>query len=161
MVISKTLRFIDGNFRAGGWQGKSFQRWKENAKRTTTLVKTGKLRRSFNVSKSGDSIKFYSNMKYASIHNRGFSGNIQIAAHKRSKYGQSVIMAVNDFTKSGRRKSKTVTNKIGESEVRAHTRKVNIVQRQFAPIGDGSDSPVLIKSITRELERETLKILNR
>lgn len=161
MIISKTLRFIDGNFRASGWQGKSFERWKENRKRTTTLVKSGLLRRSFNASKSGDSIRFYTNVKYASIHNRGFSGNVQIAAHKRSKYSQSVIMAVNDFTKSGRRKTKTITNKVGESNVVAHTRKVNVIQRQFAPIGDGSDSPVLIKSISRELERETLKILNR
>lgn len=159
MVIRKTLRFIDGNFRAGGWQGSTFNKWRPNVKGTTTLIKTGRLRRSFNYSGAGvGAVRFYSNADYAYAHNRGFRGTVNIKAHTRSKLQVSKVTAINEFTASGRRKTRSVTNKIGESQVKAHTRKVNIIQRQFAPY-EGSESQTLNKSIERELITEIKKIL--
>lgn len=160
MVIRKTLRFIDGNFRAQGWQGSSFQSWAPIKRKGTILVKNGRLRRGMNYSSAGaGAVRFYNNMPYAEVHNRGFKGTVSVKAHTRSKYFKSKVMAVNEFTRTGRHKSKTITNKIGESQVKAHTRKVNIIQRQFAPY-EGHESPVLNKSIARELERDISKILN-
>lgn len=159
MVIRKTLRFIDGNFRAGGWQGNSFNKWYTNARGTSNRVKTGAMRRSFNYSGAGaGAVRFYSNVPYAYAHNRGFRGTINIKAHTRAKYQSSKVMAINEFTRNGRRKTKTITNKIGETMVKAHTRKVNIIQSQFAPY-EGSESRILNESISRELNREITKIL--
>lgn len=160
MVIAKTLRFIDGNFRAQGWQGASFQRWPAiSRKGGTILVKTGALRRSMNYNSAGPgAVRFYSNVPYSGVHNRGFYGSVRVKAHTRAKYGKSKIFAINDFNKSGTRKSRTVTNKIGEAQVPAHTRRMRIKQRQFAPY-QGSESPVLNNSITRDIQRQITKIL--
>lgn len=159
MVVGKTLRFIDDNFRMQGWQGKSFQKWEPNARKGTILVKNGHLRRGFNYGDAGfGAVRFYNNVKYAAVHNRGFDARVKVPEHKRARYAKSKVFSVNEFTKSGRRKSQTVTNKIGEGTVQAHSRHMKIRQRQFAPY-EGSESPVLNKSITRELEREISKIL--
>lgn len=159
MVVRKTLRFIDGNFRGQGWQGSSFNRWQPIKRKGTILVKTAALRRSFNYAGAGTgAVRFYSNIRYAYVHNRGFRGTVNIPAHSRAVYKKSKVMAVNEFTRNGQRKTRTVTNKTGEHQVKAHTRKVNIIQRQFAPY-EGSESAILNASITRELEREITKIL--
>ena len=159
MVIRKTLRFIDGNFRSQGWQGATFNRWTPIRRKGTILVHKGRLRRGMNYSNAGaGAVRFYNNTPYAEVHNRGFRGTVNVKAHTRSKYIKSKVMAVNEFTRTGRHKTKTITNKVAEHQVKAHTRKVNIIQRQFAPY-EGHESPVLNTSITRELNREITKIL--
>lgn len=159
MVVRKTLRFIDGNFRAQGWQGSTFKSWAPIKRKGTILVKDAHLRRGMNYGSAGaGAVRFYNNMPYGYVHNRGFKGTVSVSAHTRAKYQKSKVFAINEFSKSGRHKGKTITNKIGESDVKAHTRKVNIIQRQFAPY-EGSESTVLNQSITRELEREINKIL--
>lgn len=160
MVIRQTLRFIDSNFRLQSWQGTFRKPWRKNLRGGTTLVKTGRLRRSFQYTGAGaGSVRFYSDVPYAYVHNRGFKGTVNVKAHSRAKLQVSKVYAINEFNKNGSRKSKNVTNKIGESQVKAHTRKVNIIQRQFAPY-EGSESLTLNKSIERELITEVNKILN-
>jgi len=156
MVIRKTLRFIDGNFRAQGWQGATFQPWKGIQRKGTILVKTGALRRSFNYSNlSKGTVRFYSNMPYSGVHNRGFKGTVTVKAHSRSIYEKHRVQAT---TRSGKVRAKTVTSKTGEIWVRTFTRKMNVVKRQYAPY-EGNESPVMNDSISRELTRETKKLL--
>jgi hypothetical protein len=159
MVIRKTLRFIDGNFRAHGWQGQTFQPWKEIRRKGAILVKTGALRRGMNYSNlSKGTVRFYNNMPYSGAHNRGFKGTVNVRAHTRSVYTKAKVTAVNEFTRSGKHRQRTVTTKTGERQVAAHTRKMNVTKRQFAPY-EGNESPVLNNSIVRELEREIKRIL--
>ncbi len=139
MVVGKTLRFIDGNFRAQGFQGNKFEPWKKNRRNGTILVKSGALRRGTNYGSAGfGTVRFYNNVKYAGIHNRGGTINkrVQVKAHDRKK-------------------------RKGFSPVKAHDRNMNLVmpKRQFAPY-PGSESQVLNKAITRELARDINKILN-
>lgn len=158
MVVGKTLRFIDGNFRAQGWQGQSFVKWPANKRKGTILVKTGALRRGFNYTMAGPgAVKFYNNVKYAGIHNRGgtIRKDVRVKAHKRGMFSRDEVSA------PAARKEKWVRQKNGETGVKGHTRKMNLTmpQRQFAPY-EGSESPVLNNSIRRELEREISNILN-
>lgn len=158
MIIGKTLRFIDGNFRAQGWQGQSFVPWKKNARNGTILVKSGALRRGINYTGAGPgAVRFYNNVKYAGIHNRGGTINkdVRVKAHKRR------ILSNEEVSAPGARKEKWVKMKTGTANVKSHIRKMNFTmpQRQFAPY-EGSESPILNKSITRELEREVTNILN-
>lgn len=165
MVVRKTLRFIDGNFRAQGWQGSTFQPWKnkksnEGKKRPgRILIITGRLRRGVNYTTNGrGEVRFYNNVKYAQIHNQG--GIIDTTAHVRAFSRRRFY--VDEASAPGARKPKMVKTHVGDSQVRAHTRKMKIVipQRQFMPYED-HNSPVLDASITRELTREINKILNR
>ena len=89
MVVRKTLRFIDGNFRAQGWQGATFQPWKDKASNAgkkrpgRILIVTGRLRRGTNYSTNGrGEVRFYNNVPYAQVHNQG--GIINKAANVRS-----------------------------------------------------------------------------
>lgn len=163
MVVRKTLRFIDGNFRAQGWQGATFKPWpnkKSNAGKKRPgriLIVTGRLRRGVNYSTNGrGEVKFYNNVKYARSHNEGLSINAtaNIRAFSRRKFYHDETSA------PGARKAKFTKKHIGNSEVSAHTRQIKfkMPQRQFMPY-EGHNSPVLDNSIKRELDREIRKIL--
>lgn len=149
MAGAKILRFIDGNFRAQGWQGSSFQPWKANARKGTILVKTGRLRGSISQTFGQREVVTFTSVPYAGIHNRGFSGTVTIPAHTRSKYA-AVQVGTGRFTKSGTERTKTMHTITGSTQVKSHQRKINIDKRQFMP-EKYNDSPVLINSIKREL----------
>lgn len=159
MVIRQTLRFIDDNFRRQSWQGAYRQPWRKSKENGTTLVKTGRLRRSFQYTGAGaGAVRFYSDVPYANAHNRGFRGTVSISAHTRSRFSKSKQDVVGKFTKSGKQSKRTVYTKTGESEVKAHTRKVKVIKRQFAPY-EGNESQKMNDSIRKEIETEINKIL--
>lgn len=142
MVVRKTLRFIDGNFRAQGWQGATFQPWaptKIPKKGGQILIKTGRLRRGTNYVSTPGQVRFYNNVPYADIHNRG--GII------------SATVNVRGFSRL-RLKAKAT------HEVKAHTRimKTTMPQRQFMPYDDHG-STVLDASIMQDLDKEIRKLL--
>ncbi|MBC7399833.1 MAG: hypothetical protein H7289_07785 [Mucilaginibacter sp.] len=161
MVIRQTLRFIDSNFRSQSWQGTYRKPWRKNLRGGTTLVKTGRLRRSFQYTGAGaGAVRFYSDTPYGQVHNRGFKGVISIKSHTRSYFSKSNQDIAGKFTKTGKQSTRSVYTKSGESTVKAHTRKVNIIQRQFAPY-EGNESETMNKSIRKELEAEINKILTK
>ncbi len=145
-----TLRFINGNFRAGGFQGATFKKWKKS--KGTTLVKTGDLRSANYYTSQQGQVTIKNNMPYAKVHNEGFKGTINIKAHSRNTYGKTKV-GTGKFNKNGTERTKTLTHKTGQNSVKAHTRKVDIKQRQFMPI-DKNDSPVLNNAIQREVAKD-------
>jgi len=164
MVVRKTLRFIDGNFRAQGWQGATFKKWKDKQsiagkrRQGQNLIVTGRLRRGVNYTTNGrGEVRFYNNVPYAKAHNEGLTINatVHVSAYTRRRFYTDEVSA------PGARKTKFVKTQTGESEVRAHTRvmKTHMPQRQFMPY-EGHGSPVLDNSIKRELEKDINKILN-
>lgn len=84
-------------------------------------VRTGTLRRSINRVVTEDETGFYAqvgtNVKYAAIHEYGFTGVVQVRQHSRRMFEKSA--------KKGKRTS------IGESIVRAHARRVHMPERSF------------------------------
>lgn len=164
MVVSKTLRFIDGNFRAQGWQGATFKPWQNKQANIgrrrpgRILIITGRLRRGVNYTTNGrGEVRFYNNVPYAQIHNQGGTINItaKVKAFNRRRFYKDEVSA------PGARKPRFTKTHIGDSSVRAHTRKMKIVmpQRQFMPY-EGHGSPVLDNSIKRDIEKEIKKILS-
>ncbi len=163
MVVRKTLRFIDGNFRAQGWQGATFQPWKNKASNAgkkrpgRILIVTGRLRRGVNYTTNGrGEVQFYNNVKYAKLHNQG--GTIHTTANVRAFTRRRFY--TDEASAPGARKAKMVKTHVGDSQVKAHTRqmKITMPQRQFMPY-DNHTSPVLDNSVKRELEREIRKLL--
>ncbi|EKT3967140.1 phage virion morphogenesis protein [Flavobacterium psychrophilum] len=150
-----TLRFINGNFRAGGFQGATFKKWKKG--KGTPLVKTGALRSANYYTTQQGQVTIKNNMPYAKVHNEGFKGTVNIAAHTRQKHRGDVLKE--KYTnKKGLLKTRTIKLTIGE-DVKAHTRKMNIPQRQFMPINQ-NDSPVLNNAIQRQVTNDLKNIFN-
>ena len=151
------LRFVNGNFRAQGFQGASFKKWKTTKRGGTILVKTGKLRAATYYTTQVGQATVQNHMPYAKAHNEGFSGNVIVKAHTRNKYSKTKI-GTGKFTKTGKERQKTVTMKTGQNTVKSHSRKVNIAQRQFAPTAT-NPSPVLNNAISREVARDINQII--
>lgn len=151
-----SLRFINGNFRAQGWQGTTFQRWKKNRRKGTILIKTGSLRRGNYFTTAPGQAHVRNDVKYAALHNRGFNGTVQVKAHRRRILAAQKVES-GRLTKTGKMKMKTVHTVKGVSEVKAHSRKMNIPKRQFFPEST-NDSPVLAGAIRREIQRSLQNI---
>jgi phage gpG-like protein len=140
------LRFINGNFRAQGWQGATFQPWKPNKRGGRILVQKGHLRAaSFYYTAPGMAI-IRNTLKYAAIHNEG--GNVQIpVTHKMRKFAWAMYAKNGGKGKPKAERWKTL----------ALTKKtylnINIAQRQFAPTPT-SQSQVLNAAVTRKIEQE-------
>ncbi|MDD4217464.1 MAG: hypothetical protein PHZ24_09040 [Bacteroidales bacterium] len=144
------LRFINGNFRAQGWQGKSFQQWSKSDKlKGSTLIKKGHLRAaSYYVTTGAGSVTLRNTMPYAKAHNEGSYinavqnvGAYTRKAHTRMQGGKLV--------------------KVRQSVVNSHTRRLSfkMPRRQFFPTAT-SPSPVLNNAITRNIKREFKQIFN-
>ena len=150
------LRFIDGNFRAGGYQGRSFTRWKQNKRKSTTLVDSGALRAATSYSLQTGQATIFNRMAYAKMHNEGFKGAVTVKSHDRFRHRGDTIRE--SYTnRRGNAATRTVRVQAKET-VRSHIRNMNIPQRQFMP-KTGNDSPVLNKAIQREVNRDLLQIL--
>lgn len=134
ILAGDALRFIDDNFREQAWEGEP---WKAITRPNgTILVDTAKLKNSFNFDTAPGEARIYTNVPYAAVHNNGFSGSVNVPSHKRSK-----------FKKTGKGKMK----KTSSGMVKAHSKKMEIDQRQFAPT-DGSPSPTLQKKLNTTIE---------
>ncbi|MFT3750952.1 MAG: hypothetical protein QM768_21745 [Agriterribacter sp.] len=145
-----SLRFINDNFRAQGWQGATLQPWKENARKGTILIRKGKLRRGTKYTTSPGVTRVYNDVPYAAAHNRGFNGTVTIKAHQRRNY-VGIKQATGRLTKAGKLQMRTVHGVRSISQVKAHTRKMNIPKRQFMP-ENITDSPVLYNAVRGEIE---------
>lgn len=153
------LRFINGNFRAQGFQGQSFERWKKSRKpHGSTLVVSGALRAGNYYTTQPGQTTLKNNLPYAKAHNEGFNGTVTIKAHSRNKYSKAK-KGTGKFTKTGKERMQTVTFKSGSSQVRAHQRKMNIPKRQFMPTHP-NDSPILNNAIIRQVARDINLMMN-
>ena len=113
---------------------------KYKPKRGTMLVRSGKLQGSVRVARvtpqkvviaAGNS-----KVPYAQVHNEGFTGSVVVKAHTRK------------LKKRGKKKKRTV-------EVRSHTRKMNIPQRQF--MGNCPELERKLKTVSEQLFKSILK----
>ncbi|TDX86192.1 hypothetical protein [Epilithonimonas xixisoli] len=153
------LRFVNGNFRAQGFQGSSFKKWKSTKRGGTILVKSGKLRAGTYYTTQPGQATVKNHLPYAKAHNEGFSGTVTVKTHTRNKYSKAKV-GTGKFTKTGKERQKTMTMKSGQSTVKSHSRKVNLAQRQFAPTAS-NPSPVMNKAIIREVANDINLIMKK
>jgi hypothetical protein len=152
------LRFINGNFRAQGWQGQTFQRWQDNRRKGTILVKTGAGRRGTQFTTLPGQVRLFNTVGYMAVHNKGFKGTVWVPAHQRRLTGKKRV-ASGLFTKTGKARMKTVSFSRGSTMVKAHSRRMNLPKRQWAP-ESATDSPVLLKALIKEVDRSVTNILH-
>lgn len=142
------LRFVDGNFRAQGWQGGSFQRWKPNKRKGRILVHRGHLRNATYYVTAPGMATIRNTRPYAKIHNEGGTIDKKVT--------------VRTFTKKAHTRKKTTGRgriKVRSHTVATHSRQMNLTlpQRQFAPT-ESSQSPVLNNAIERNVARAFKRI---
>ncbi len=110
----KLTSMFDNNFREQGFFGKKWAATKASklnkaGRRGSILIVTGAMRRSIRSYIQGNAVVFSSHLPYTALHNEGGNFSVAVRRHNRTRKGKS-------------------------HEVRSHSRKMNMPQRQF--IGD-------------------------
>ncbi len=103
------------------------KKWKQRANpnaKGSLLIVTGTMRRSIRGEVKNNGVRFSSAVPYAAIHNEGGKGTKPVRAHSRKS-----------------KKGKTY-------QVRAHTRKFQMPQRQF--VGDSKRTQEIIKGVIND-----------
>lgn len=157
------LRFIDGNFKAQGWQGQSFQKWKPNKRKGRILVNKGHLRNATYYISGIAMVTIKNTQPYANIHNEG--GNIKIpVTDKMRKFAWAMYYKNGGGKAKGKSARAMLRNQNADNwKGLALTKKtylnINIDQRQFAPT-KSNPSPVLNQAVERGVVRAFKEIFN-
>lgn len=143
--------FLD-NFKLQGFQGDNgLEKWaprKDQGKGSrgrSILVKSGSLRRSIrkNVSRLMVAVRAGSPAeKYADAHNFGLNESVNVESHTRRNFATEKVRYSNRSTRSSR--SKKVRFEAGQSEVKAHTRQMNLPQRKFIGVSKQLDRKIRV-----------------
>lgn len=145
VMATTALNFFKDSFRRQGWRDKGLQKWagRKDGSRPggAILVKRGHLRNSIRkIMASWPRTEVGTNLPYAAAHNQGFKGQVNVKSHTRRKYQRS----------ASKRKEAT-----GSYTVRAHTRNMNLGQRQFM-----GDSEMLNKKLDAVITKAVDNIFN-
>lgn len=131
------VAFSKQRFRDQAWLGDISEPWKprkaikKGNRGRSILVKSGYLRRSIRVVRYGNmSVTIGSDAPYAHIHNEGFRGTVSVAAFKRKRFKKEMVETY-ALTKKGKQRKLTTVSVIGEIDVKAHTRNINMPRRRF------------------------------
>ncbi len=154
-VAARCILFFLEAFKNEGWTDNGFKRWRPRIARGkkenkhSLLVGKGTLRRAVNNSTklaTFDLIRFEVDLPYSEIHNQGFSGKENVRSHtRRAKTKVSV---------SSRRTGRNTTVKatVGETEVKAFTRTMNMPKRKF--MGRSSElNKIIVQLIQTEINK--------
>lgn len=141
------VNFFKDSFRRQGWRDKSLTKWEPRQKLSkgrAILIGRGHLRNSIRVNNANfERIEIGSNLPYATAHNDGFSGTVNIRAHTRAKYAH---VEQKYTTRTGKERKRVVKVEGGRYPVRAHAREMNLPARQFM-----GDSEVLNMKIDQTI----------
>ena len=133
VLVNEAVTWTKQNFRRQGWPGAGFTPWKQrkaNSRRNAgrgILIDSGRLSRSPRMIRiSGLRGEFGTDVPYASAHNNGFIGTVNVKSHKRNKIGTVKVST----GKAGQqfKTKKTIT---GVGNVKAHQRRMNLPRRRF------------------------------
>lgn len=155
------IRFINGNFRAQGWQGSTFSAWPKNKRGGTTLIQTGHLRSATYYVTSPGTATIRNTEPYADIHNEGGDVDIPVTAQMRkffwAMYYKEAGKGIKTNKAGAQYQSIEVGRKANKWRSMALTKKqvfnLTLPRRQFMPTAS-RPSPVLNKAIQRNIARE-------
>ena len=127
-------------------------------------VKSGLMRKSLRWTKAesnGNTVTsaIGTNVRYAGAHEFGFSGNVQVKAHTRVHYTEKTAKGTKSISgksalrvsRKGGKRALNIDFKSGQ--VRAHTRKVNILERAPIRTGVREHRDVIATEIAREVAK--------
>lgn len=133
MVASEILaNQFEEHFRQEGYydENGTFHPWEDRASGGSRgiLQKTGRMRRSLRAFPRADEARVVTDVPYFEAHDQGFKGRVNIPQHTRKVFA---VKKEKFRTRSGR--LRTVRTKLdkGEVTVKAHTRQMNLPQRQI------------------------------
>lgn len=127
--------FSKERFRQQNWIDNSTYPWRTKSRNRGgrgILILSGRLMRSIRkISVTQERIIIGSDVPYAKAHNEGFRGVVQVKAHTRGQYSRSRKGSGLYSVRTRKERTKTVTEKTGAIEVKAHSRRMNLHKNRF------------------------------
>lgn len=133
VMATTAVNYFKDSFRRQGWRDKGLKKWKPRKDGSrpggAILVKRGHLRNSIRrLLATWPRTEVGTNLPYAAAHNEGFTGTVNVRAHTRRT---STRVREKYTARSGKERTRTVKHYKSSYPVRAHTRKMDLEQRQF------------------------------
>ncbi|MBI4242252.1 MAG: phage virion morphogenesis protein [Candidatus Rokubacteria bacterium] len=146
------IRSVEQTFQAGGrptaWPP-SIRAMRGGGK---TLIKTARLKNSIVATVTGPrSLSVGTNVKYAAVHQLGFSGTVQIPEHIRRVKSRNVYRVKTATTVSGRKIRSRRKIASGFAVVKAHPAHMRIPARPFL-VAQDEDMEILKGMLERHIE---------
>lgn len=156
VLANEAVNYSLDAFKSQSWDGQQWPARKDKRNTRSLLIRSGRMRRAIRVEDITDKgFVLVNDTPYAKAHNEGFDGAVSVRSFKRKSFGKGKVYSINDRTKKGGRKSKTVSFQTGESTVKAHTKRLRIPQRRFMGKTDA-----LISRLCEKGKQHLLKSLN-
>ena len=151
------MNYFKDSFRRGGWRDRNLTAWaprKAKGKRDrgrAILVQSGRLRNSIRImSATFQRTEVGTTVPYADAHNSGVNKVVSVKSYKRGSYSR---VKETYQTRKGKTRNRTMLRKESETTVRAHSRKMNLPQRQFM-----GDSEVMFRKFDQVVIRAIDKV---
>ncbi|MDO9255422.1 MAG: phage virion morphogenesis protein [Bacteroidales bacterium] len=129
------VNYFKDSFRRQGWRDRSLKYWPRRSKNfrkdngRAILVKSGRLRNSIRIEQAVFARTVVgTSVPYADAHNSGVSRTVAVRSHQRHTYSK---VKETYTTRKGTTRSRTMRKVDGSYQVKAHSRKMNLPQRQF------------------------------
>lgn len=152
LAAQEATNFFQDSFNKQAFIGNTTENWKKRSEKTkrnkgrSILVDTGRLKRSIKPKKATwNEIIVGTDVEYASIHNNGFRGTVNVKAHRRKIASRNTTGILKGKSHKNSTAIKYVKTSSGVAFVKQHKMKMNMPQRKF--IGN---SPFLNKRIERQ-----------
>jgi phage gpG-like protein len=150
------VQFSNKRFEEENWIDRRTETWPRRQPGTKRdrgrrlLVDTGRLRRSIRIQRTTeDQVVIGTDVPYASAHNDGFRGTVTVKAHTRKKYGKKKEQYT---TRTGKERSRTVQFETGQTEVKSHSRRMNLPRRRFLGESEQQNKQI-VRMLAAELNR--------
>lgn len=160
MAATAQKFFVDSFRRQGWYEAKGLKRWKarqkpdKGSKKRGILIKSGRLWRSIRIREATfGNITIAAEAPYAAAHNFGIDGPQHVRAHTRYT---RVTIKEQTTTKTGKVRNTTRKVEGRAYTVRAHTRNMQLPQRQFM-----GPNRVLDVLLTREINKALETVFNK
>jgi phage virion morphogenesis protein len=154
------IRSVEQTFQAGGrptpwWPSGRAMRMARTSKSGNmgkTLIKSGRLKNSIVAAVTGPrTLSVGTNVKYAAVHQLGFSGTVQIPEHLRRVKTRNVYQVKTAQTVSGRKIRSRRKIASGFTVVKAHPANMRIPARPYL-VAQTEDMEILQGMMERHLE---------
>lgn len=153
------VNYFTDSFRRQGWRDFNIVPWakrKASAKNNrgrAILVRSARLRNSIRLQQATWArTTVATSVPYATAHNEGYTGTVQVRGHKRHIYTKHKEAYT---TRKGTTRNRTARKAAGEYDVKAHSRKMSLPQRQFM-----GDSEVMNRKFDVAVTRAVDKIFD-
>lgn len=153
------MNYFKDSFKRQGWRDRSLTPWAKRKagsprnKGRAILISSGRLRNSIRIQQADPRMTVIAtSVPYAEAHNEEVNKTVAVKRYTRHTYTREKEQYT---TRKGTTRSRTLRKQSGDIQVSAHSRKMNLPQRQFM-----GESEIMFRKIDQAVIRAVDKVFD-